>query len=104
MKGKNKMTTSTNTLPMSIYLQMVQSKEYEEATLRSFNHGEQIGVEDFKRKIKSRIEYWTASINTKKRTIENEKALGNWHYIEKLKQLIEMYESKIEELQFLMGE
>lgn len=98
------MTTSTNTLPMSTYLQMVQSKEYEEATLKSFNHGKQIEVESFKRKIQSRIDYWTASINTKKRTIENEKALGNWHYIEKLKHLIQLYESKIEELQFLMGE
>ena len=98
------MTTSTNTLPMSTYIQMVNSKEYEEATLKSFNHGEQIGVAAFKRKIQSRIDYWTASINTKKRTIENEKALGNWHYIEKLKQFIELYESKIEELKFLMGE
>lgn len=98
------MTTSTNTLPMTTYLEMVQSKEYEEATLKSFKRGEEIGVNMFKRKIQSRIDYWTASINTKKRTIENEKALGNWHYIEKLKQFIELYESKIEELQFLMGE
>ncbi len=95
------MTTSTNTLPMSTYIQMVNSKEYEEATLKSFNHGEKIGVRAFKRKIQSRIDYWTTSISTKERTLKN---TTNLCHIDILKGEIKLYKSKIEELQFLMGE
>jgi len=98
------MTTSTNTLSIATYLEMVQSKEYEEATLKSFNHGQKIGVNIFKRKIENRIEYYENSIRNKERTLEQ---IGNdlaTCVIDSIENEIEIYKAKIEELQFLMGE
>ena len=95
------MTTSTNTLPMSAYIQMVNSKEYEEATLKSFNHGEEIGVRMFKKKIENRIEYFENSIKNKERTL---KEMGNdlaSCQIDIIENEIQSYKAKIEELQFI---
>ena len=95
------MTTSTNTFPMSTYIEMVNSKEYQEATLKAFERGEEKGVRAFKRKIENRIEYWTTSIRTKERTLKD---TNNLCHKDILKGEIRLYKSKIEELQFLMGE
>jgi hypothetical protein len=95
------MITSTNTLPMAAYIQMVNSKEYEEATLKSFNHGEKIGVRMFKKKIENRIEYYENSIKNKERTL---KEIGNdlaSCQIDIIENEIEIYKAKIEELQFI---
>lgn len=92
------MTTETKPLSMSTYLEMVQSKEYEEATLKSFNHGEKIGVRMFKKKIENRIEYYENSIRTKERVLKD---TTNLCHKDVLIGEINSYKSKIEELQFI---
>jgi len=98
------MTTSTNTLSMSTYLEMVNSEEYKEATLDCFNRGQEIGVNMFKRKIENRIEYYENSIRTKQRVLKNTTERARDFFLGRVEDEIEIYKAKIEELQFLMGE
>jgi len=97
------MTTQTNTKPMELskYIEMQQSTEFNELLDNAHLVGKAEGISSFKRKIKKRIEYFKTSIRTKERTLKDTNLLCHKDI---LKGEIRLYKSKIEELQFLMGE
>jgi len=82
------MTTETNTkLPLSTLLEMVQSKEYQDATeysrIRGFNRGLKIAM----REVDSRIGMFENSIRVAKKQLKEEGETGTLKY---------MYEERIE--------